>query len=221
MAARTRVAVTGNNRRWSPSWWCTRLALWLVGAEAVRVSIRHEVPECSVDALIIGGGDDISPEHYGGDLEAPVRTDPDRDALEMRWIRHALDTGLPMLGICRGAQLINVVLGGQLHQDLRELRKRTYNRPGLLPTKQVRLEYHSRMAEVCKRERLRVNSLHHQAVRSAGRGLQIVGRDLDQIVQGFEAESKEIMGVQWHPEYLFYLPSQLRLFRWLVKAAQK
>ncbi|MBP0049146.1 gamma-glutamyl-gamma-aminobutyrate hydrolase family protein [Marinobacterium sp. AK62] len=221
MAARTRVAVTGNSRRWSPSWWCTRLALWLVGAEAVRLSVRHEVPECSVDALIIGGGDDISPEHYGGDLEAPVRTDPDRDALEMRWIQHALDTGLPMLGICRGAQLINVVLGGQLHQDLRELRKRTYNRPGLLPTKQVRLEYHSRMAEVCKRERLRVNSLHHQAVRSAGRGLQVVGRDLDQIVQGFEAESKEIMGVQWHPEYLFYLPSQLRLFRWLVKAAQK
>lgn len=221
MVARTRVAVTGNGRRWSPSWWCTRLALSLVGAEAVRVSVRHQVPEHSVDALIIGGGDDISPEHYGGDLEAPVRTDPERDELEMRWIGYALESGLPMLGICRGAQLINVMLGGQLHQDLRELRKRTYNRPGLLPTKQVQLESPSRMASVCNKERLRVNSLHHQAVRSAGRGLRIVGRDLDQIVQGFESEHDDIMGVQWHPEYLWYMPSHLRLFRWLVKAAQK
>lgn len=220
MAARTRVAVTGNSRRWSPSWWCTRFALRLLGAEAIRVSVRHPVTECSVDALIIGGGDDISPEHYGGDLEAQVRTDPDRDSLEIRWIRYALESGLPMLGICRGAQLINVVLGGQLHQDVRPLRKRTYNRPGLLPTKQVRLVPHSRMAMICKREHLRVNSLHHQAVSSAGRGLRIVGHDLDQIVQAFEADTHNILGVQWHPEYLFYLPSQFRLFRWLVKAAR-
>lgn len=220
MAARTRVAVTGNSRRWSPSWWCTRLALRLLGAEAVRVSVRHQVPEGTIDALIIGGGDDISPEHYGGDLEAPVRTDPDRDDLEIRWIRHALDTGLPMLGICRGAQLINVVLGGQLHQDVRPLRKHTYNRPGLLPTKQVKLVHQSRIALICRREHLRVNSLHHQAVSSVGQGLRIVGQDLDQIVQAFESETHNILGVQWHPEYLFYLPAQLRLFRWLVQSSR-
>ncbi|MBV0932780.1 gamma-glutamyl-gamma-aminobutyrate hydrolase family protein [Marinobacterium weihaiense] len=221
MAERPRVAVTGSSRRWSPSWWCTRLALWLVGAEAVRVSVRHPVPEHSVAALVIGGGDDISPEHYDGDLSMPVRTDPERDQLEMRWISHALATGMPMLGICRGAQLINVVLGGQLHQDLRALRRLTYNRPGLLPTKQVQLAPRSHMAKVCKRERLRVNSLHHQAVRSSGRGLKVVGRDLDQIVQGFESEDEPILGVQWHPEYLWYLPSQLRLFRWLATTARQ
>ncbi|GAA0683127.1 hypothetical protein GCM10009104_05230 [Marinobacterium maritimum] len=221
MVARTRVAVTGSSRRWSPSWWCTRLALRLTGAEAVRVSVRHNVAKDTIDALVVGGGDDISPEHYGGDLEAPVRTDPERDALEIQWIRHALEAKLPMLGICRGAQLINVVLGGHLHQDLHQLRKRTYNRPGLLPTKQVQLEPQSRMARVCKREHLRVNSLHHQAVSSTGQGLRIVGRDLDNIAQGFESEKNDIMGVQWHPEYLLYLPAQLRLFRWLVTAAHR
>ncbi|QSR34809.1 hypothetical protein CFI10_07345 [Marinobacterium iners] len=221
MAAATRVAVTGNSRRWSPSWWCTRLALRLAGAEAVRVSVRHEVPETAVDALIIGGGDDISPEHYGGELSEPVRLDPERDELEMRWIHHALDTGLPMLGICRGSQLINVVLGGLLYQDIRHLRRLTYNRPGLLPTKQVRLEQGSALARICEREKLRVNSLHHQAVRVPGDGLRVVGRDLDELTQAVESTSGQpIIGVQWHPEYLFYLPSQLRLFRWLVEMAQ-
>ncbi|ULG70511.1 gamma-glutamyl-gamma-aminobutyrate hydrolase family protein [Marinobacterium sediminicola] len=178
------------------------------------------MPKSTIDALVVGGGDDISPEHYDGDLEAPVRSDPERDALEIAWIKHALEAKLPILGICRGAQLINVVLGGKLHQDLRNLRQLTYNRPGLLPTKQVQLEHHSRMAMVCKQEHLRVNSLHHQAVSSTGRSLRIVGRDLDNIAQGFESEDKAIIGVQWHPEYLLYLPSQLRLFRWLVTSAQ-
>jgi len=213
--------VTGNGRRWSPSWWCTALALRLTGAVPVRISVRHDPGEASLDGLVIGGGDDISPEHYGGDLEARVRTDPERDALEMHWIDKALAAGWPLLGICRGAQLINVVLGGTLHQDIRDLRRRTYNRPGLLPTKQVALRADSRIAEVCGRTRLRVNSLHHQAVNEPGEGLHVVGHDLDRIAQAIEdTGSRAILGVQWHPEYLFYLPAQLALFRWLQHRAR-
>ncbi|MGE4417869.1 MAG: gamma-glutamyl-gamma-aminobutyrate hydrolase family protein, partial [Marinobacterium sp.] len=115
----------------------------------------------------------------------------------------------------------NVVLGGQLYQDIRHLRRLTYNRPGLLPTKQVRLEQGSALARICEREKLRVNSLHHQAVRVPGDRLRVVGRDLDELTQAVESTSGQpIIGVQWHPEYLFYLPSQLRLFRWLVEMAQ-
>ena len=170
--------------------------------------------------MIIGGGNDISAEHYGGDIDARVKTDPERDALEIEWIRKALDDGIPLLGICRGAQLINVVLGGNLHQDIRKMRKLTYNRPGLLPTKQVRLQRDSRIAQICGRERLRVNSLHHQAIREPGSNLRVVGHDLDEIVQAVEGTPEcRIIGVQWHPEYLFYLPSQFRLFRWLLSKA--
>ncbi len=215
-----RVGVTGNARRWSPSWWCTRLALALSGARAVRISVRRPDPPDVLDALVIGGGDDISPEHYGGDITQQVRLDPARDELEIRWIRHALDKGLPLLGICRGAQLINTVLGGNLHQDIRHLRRLTYNRPGLLPTKQVKLEPDSKLARICARARLRVTSLHHQAVDRPGADWAIVGRDLDDIVQAFEStDDRSIIGVQWHPEYLLYLPSQLAIFRWLAREA--
>ena len=218
MAQRPRVGVTGNARRWTPSWWCLRLALLLAGAIPERISVRHPPSGKRLDALVISGGDDIGPEHYGGDIDARVRLDPERDALEIEWIQRALDAGIPLLGICRGAQLINVVLGGNLHQDIRQLRKLTYNRPGLLPTKQVRLEPGSRIAGICGREQLRVNSLHHQAIRKAGDGLRVVGRDLDEITQAVESDSdRPIIGVQWHPEYLLYLPAQFRLFRWLVR----
>ena len=210
--------MTGNARRWAPGWWCTRLALTLAGAVAERISVRHAPRSRHLHALVIGGGSDVSPEHYGGDLDAKVRADPERDALEIGWIERALEDDIPLLGICRGAQLINVVLGGTLHQDIRPLRKLTYNRPGLLPTKQVRVEADSMLAGVCGKTALRVNSLHHQAIRDAGAGLRVVGRDLDGITQAVEgAAGRLIIGVQWHPEYLAYLPSQYALFRWLLR----
>ncbi|QGX40710.1 gamma-glutamyl-gamma-aminobutyrate hydrolase family protein [Permianibacter aggregans] len=218
MAKRPRVGVTGNGRRWAPSWWCTALALRLVGAIPERISVVHPPSGKKLDALIIGGGNDISPEHYKGQIDEKVKLDPERDRLEIEWIKKALDENKPLLGICRGAQLINVVLGGSLHQDIREIRKFTYNRPGLLPTKQVKLEKTSKLADICGTPSVRVNSLHHQAIKDAGRGIHIVGRDLDEIVQAFEADDQRLMfGVQWHPEYLLYLPSQLSIFRWLVQ----
>ncbi|MDX1706056.1 gamma-glutamyl-gamma-aminobutyrate hydrolase family protein [Pseudidiomarina sp.] len=215
--ARPRVGVTGDGRRWSPSWWSTRIALWLVGAKAERISVRHQASGKPLQAIIIGGGSDIGPEHYGGDVEAKVKTDPERDELEMEWIQYAFDEEIPLLGICRGAQLINVVLGGNLHNDIRFLRKKTYNRPGVMPTKQVFVEPDSWLAEVCKKTKLRVNSLHHQAIKDAGKGIRVVAHDLDDITQAVERlEHPRVIGVQWHPEYLFYIPAQLRLFRWLI-----
>jgi len=221
MAERPRVGVTGNGRRWAPSWWCTWLALRLAGATPERISVRHAPSGQPLDALVIGGGNDIGPEHYGGDIDAKVKADPERDRLEIRWIELALEQGIPLLGICRGAQLINVVLGGTLFQDIRPLRKRTYNRPGLLPTKQVRLEPNSTLIRIIGKVHIRVNSLHHQAIKDPGENLQVVGRDLDDIAQAVECTvGRPVIGVQWHPEYLFYLPSQFALFRWLLQRAE-
>jgi putative glutamine amidotransferase len=183
----------------------------------VRLSVRHTADEQSLAALVIGGGDDIGPEQYGGMSDARAKLDPARDQLEIAWIREALARDMPLLGICRGAQLINVVLGGTLHQDIRELRRHTHNRPGLLPTKQVLLTPDSRLSSICARETLRVNSLHHQAIDRPGDSLQVVARDRDNICQAVECtRGRRILGVQWHPEYLFYVLSQQRLFRWLV-----
>ena len=189
------------------------MALFLAGAKAERISLRHNPEVRNLSALIIGGGDDISPENLGLDVVARSKTDPDRDRLEK-----ALQENIPLLGICRGAQLINIVMGGTLHQDIRSMRALTYNRPGLLPTKQVKLDPQSNLARICGKNKLRVNSLHSQAINQQAEGLQIVGRDLDDIVQAVQsADERPIIGVQWHPEYLFYLPAQMALFRWLLK----
>jgi putative glutamine amidotransferase len=221
MAQRPRIGVTGNGRIWAPAWWCTRLALSLAGAEPVRISVRHRAVLRSMDALVIGGGNDISPEHFGGELDAKVKADPKRDLLEIECIRWALTHDIPLRGICRGAQLINVVLGGSLHQDIRHMRVRTSNRPGLLPTKRVNLERGSMVSQVCGGEKVRVNSLHHQAVKMTGTGLVVVGRDRDGIIQAVECGAgRPIIGVQWHPEYMAYLPAQFALFRWLVRSVK-
>ena len=221
MAKRPRVGVTGNARRWAPSWWCTSFALRLIGATPERITVEHSPSGHPLDALIVGGGNDIAPEHYGGDINAKSKTDPERDALEIQWIKKALDQGIPLLGICRGAQLINSVLGGSLFQDIRDTRVHTRNRPSLLPTKHVTLDPESGIAGICKRGALWVNSLHSQAVNRPGEGLKVVGRDRDNIVQAIESTTgAPVKGVQWHPEYLFYLPSQLALFRWLVSCVK-
>ena len=212
-----RVGVTGNSRRWSPSWWCTALSLKILGAIPERISIRHTVSGKPFDAIIIGGGDDISPEHYNGDIQAKVKVDPKRDELEISWINWALNNKIPMLGICRGAQLINVVLGGTLHQDIRPIRKYTRNRPGVFPTKTVVVDQQSVLFKIMKKTNIRVNSLHHQAVNFPGKNVRVIARDLDDITQAIEYENNpNIIGVQWHPEYLFYMPSQLGIFKNLI-----
>lgn len=218
MDRKPRIGVTGNHRKWSPSWWCTRLALILAGAHPERISVKHTWSGEVFDGLIVGGGDDIDPKRYGGEVSERGEFDPERDQLEIHWIEWALQKQIPILGICRGAQLINVVLGGNLYADISSLRKRTYNRPGLLPTKQVFVDHQSHLHTLLGRSKLRVNSLHHQAVNQVGQQLRVAGRDLDYFIQAFESvDQQAIYGVQWHPEYLFYLPTQFKLFRWLVR----
>ncbi|MFC6670075.1 gamma-glutamyl-gamma-aminobutyrate hydrolase family protein [Marinobacterium aestuariivivens] len=171
--------------------------------------------------MIIGGGDDIDPGLYGHDNgKAPI--DPDRDRFEIEMIEHALQTQLPMLGICRGAQLINVVLGGSLHGDIRGMRLQTSNFRTPLPRKTALAAQRARLARILGSERWRINSLHHQAIDRLGDGLIVAARDLDRFVQAVECErGREIIGVQWHPEYLAYLPTQRRLFRHLIDCAKQ
>nr|WP_051246026.1 gamma-glutamyl-gamma-aminobutyrate hydrolase family protein [Thioalkalivibrio sp. ALE19] len=146
--------------------------------------------------------------------------DPERDRLEKSLIHHALDEHLPILGICRGMQLINVVRGGSLHRDLAAFHAETPNARSLLPVKQVRLDPHSRLSAILGDAPLRVNALHDQAVDRLGHDLNVVGREPSRVVQAIEAGGRDFcIGVQWHPEYLPQKARHQRLFRALVAAA--
>lgn len=225
MAQRPLIGVTGNSRRLSPSWWCTRIAVWLAGGRARRISVRHHPQEDlhELDGLIVGGGDDIDPALYGSEELATEEYDRDRDELESRYLRRAWESRVPVLGICRGAQLLNVIRQGNLLSDIRHMRKITSNRRRVTPCKTARVTSGSLLHRVIDREDLRINSLHHQAIDRAGDDLAVCARDDDQIVQAVCSALPEqpAIGVQWHPEYLFYRPRHFSLFRWLVQQAKQ
>ncbi|WP_353254369.1 gamma-glutamyl-gamma-aminobutyrate hydrolase family protein [Salinisphaera sp. PC39] len=213
------VGITGPAGVWSPGWWCAAHAIRRAGGRPVRLTATRPTPPAPLDAVIIGGGDDISPALYQAPQNPARRLDPARDAFELRVLDAALARGLPILGICRGAQLLNVVHGGTLHADIRTRRRHPPYRATLRARRPVAIRRGSRLAAILGTRRIRVNSLHRQAVRGLGRGLRAVARDRDNIVQAIEAtDGGPVMGVQWHPEYLLLRHEQTRLFAALVTA---
>ena len=200
----------------------TRLCLTACGARAVYLTPETGNYHRLLNAVIIGGGDDIDPGLYGHNDEGLAPIDPRRDAFEVDIIEHALQTDLPIFGICRGMQLMNVVLGGNLFGDIRAMRVRTSNRRNFLPGKRARLLRGSEINFTMGGPEILINSLHHQAIDRLGEDLQVVARDDDDIVQAVESRNRRLLlGVQWHPEYLPYLPYQIRLFKRIVREAHK
>lgn len=209
------IAVTGPRKRFKFGWWATKPALFFRGLGSVYLSPGGRDYRGHVDGIIIGGGDDIEPEHYGETGDAGAHYDPERDRLEMEMAERAIDAKIPIMGICRGAQLLNVVLGGTLHTDLRPMRKSTPNRNTAFPVKWVDLNDGSALREITNQQRLKVNSLHSQAVDQVGRGLKATAFDADGFIQATEGVGFDsfVLGVQWHPEYLPYSRHQRSLFR--------
>lgn len=212
------IVVTGSKKRFPLGWWATRFCLTLSGVRCHHVTEFSELPAEHVHGIVIGGGDDIDPKHYGDDGDAKGDYDGHRDALEMEVVRQGLISQIPIMGICRGAQLINVVLGGSLYSDIRPLRKRTRNRSTLFANKQAHLSRSSQLFIELKNTPLMVNQLHHQAIKRVAEPLKVSSKDNDQFIQSVERhEPSFILGVQWHPEYLPYLKQQRKIFAYFAQ----
>ncbi|XSG84550.1 MAG: gamma-glutamyl-gamma-aminobutyrate hydrolase family protein [Methylohalobius sp. ZOD2] len=218
------IAVTGPRRRGVAPRILVHLAVWLAGGRAVQLSPahNHEAFQLDYQGVVITGGHDVDPVLYAQESEVEPRYDKERDEFESRIIDDALARRLPLLGICRGAQLLNVRLGGTLYQELKSLRKNTSNRWTILPLKTLLVENTSRLHELLDTRRTRINSLHNQGIDRLGRGLRVSGWDLDGIIQAVEDSRRDfLIGVQWHPEFLLFSSRQRKLFSALVAAAQK
>jgi len=221
MSERPLIAVTTSARSGWRIFPLVAFNLWLAGGKGLRWVAGRPADLDAVDGLIIGGGDDISPDLYGMQLVASARLDPARDAMERRLVEAAMARGLPVMGICRGAQMINVALGGTLHQDAYGTYTASKRLWTILPRKDVQVCAETRLAAIAGTEPMRVNALHSQAVDRLGRDLEVAARDRGGMIQAIERNCTPFaLGVQWHPEHLFYARRQRALFAALVAAAR-
>jgi putative glutamine amidotransferase len=222
MSRRPRIVVTSSRRGGFGMWSFTRALVWAAGGVAVRVAPgRAGRLERPVDGMVLGGGVDVDPSRYGELLPHEGRVDPPRDQLEWRLLQRAFARDTPLLGICRGAQLLNVFCGGTLHQDLAVTVPGHSPRRHLRPCKPVSVQRGSRLHAAVGRSAIEVNSIHRQGVAKLGEGLEVTARDHLGIVQGLEAPRGPLrLGVQWHPELLPFGAAHRGLFRALVAAAR-
>jgi len=171
----------------------------------------------SFDGLIITGGTDLDPAHYGAARD-PRTLEPDheRDAVEMAVARACVAANHPLLAICRGAQVLNVALGGSLHQHLDgHMERDRYN----LDVHEVRLQHGSRLAGIVGAEQIGTNSLHHQCIDRLGEGVRATAFATDGTVEAIEVDAApNVVGVQWHPELLRHRAEHLALFSALLPA---
>ena len=216
------IGVTGPAHGIPWAWWATRFQLRRNDVSPRRLHANTPRPDETFAGFVIGGGNDVDPAIYGGDMSAGRSVDAVRDEYELAVLAFARRHAIPVLGICRGAQLINVHAGGSLVGDLGQHRVHTSNRGTLLPRKIVSVDPESRLADWLGRDRTRVNSLHHQAVERVGRGLVVTATDRDDIVQGIESRGDWLrVGVQWHPEYMPQRADQRRLVSAFVTACRE
>ncbi|MBZ0303124.1 MAG: gamma-glutamyl-gamma-aminobutyrate hydrolase family protein [Anaerolineae bacterium] len=182
-----------------------------------------------VDGILVPGGGDINPAQYGEAAHPKTAGIDDlRDAAEAQVIRWAVEDDRPVLGICRGNQMVNVALGGTLIQDVPSetdtpIRHnyRASETPLDFRAHAITVKPHSRLAQILQTQELDVNSLHHQAVDLVAPGLEVAARGPDQLVEALEMPGKRfVLSVQWHPENLTDDPTMLALFQAFVAAAE-
>jgi putative glutamine amidotransferase len=177
-----------------------------------------------LDGLLLTGGGDVSPSCYH---EEPVPeiygVNIDRDQWELALVTAARSERLPILGVCRGAQILNVAAGGTLIQHLPDVSAEPHGLRGPREREEVHpvgIEPGSLLATVVEGARLGVNSLHHQALALVGDGLRAVAWGPDGVIEAVEsAEGEPVLAVQWHPELMIDHPRHQRLFDWLAQTS--
>jgi putative glutamine amidotransferase len=199
-AQRPKIGITTSPKKGSQYYKTYIRAVEAAGAEAVELPPgTRALP--GVDGLLLPGGWDVDPALYGEQPDAKVGDiDHELDETELDMFRQARQREIPVLGICRGQQVINVAMGGSLVQHLEDHDVRALGRSHLAHS--IKVEAESELGRAVGGGGIRVNSLHHQAVRTLAPGLRPTARGEDGTVEGLESDDGLIVAVQCHPEEL-------------------
>jgi len=181
-----------------------------------------------LDGILFSGGGDIALEHFSGDPHPRIDdVEPERDSVELKLLNAAASDGKPMLGICRGCQVMNVALGGTLYTHIPDQLPNALDHayPGnkrMVLVHEVKLEEGTHIAEVMREPIVKVNSLHHQGLKDIAPSLRVTGRAPDGLVEAVELPDHPFaIAVQWHPEWLTDQQVTRNLFKKFVEAAGK
>jgi putative glutamine amidotransferase len=216
---RPRIGVTVHPRRGLEYYGTYRRAVTAAGAEPIDLMPGTKtLPE--LDGLLLPGGWDVDPSFYGEQRDEKVGdTDPELDETELTLFRQARERQIPVLGICRGQQVINVAMGGSLVQHLEDHDARALGRSHLAHT--IEVDPASELGKAAGEDEIHVNSLHHQAIKRLADGLQESAHGEDGTVEGVESNDGLIVAVQCHPEELTGdLPWARKLFERFVARAR-
>ena len=204
-------------------------AIWRSGGQARRIYPGPPVSMESLQGLVLGGGGNVHPQFYGQTVNDPPRRNPKtfalnpgatgaqmralkpgdegwynlaRDEMELEMLHQACARDMPILGICRGIQLLNVYHGGTLHQDVSQVFGKEAQKSTILPMRPLAIKAGSGLEALLESNRAQVNSFHSQAVAIPGPGVVVSAADRWGMVQGIEVPAMRFaMGTQWHPEY--------------------
>lgn len=196
---------------------------------ADELSLESELIQ-KLDGILLSGGPDIDPVYFGEETYTfNGNISPERDKQELALAKLAFEAGKPILGICRGIQVLNAAMGGTIYQDIssqvkgNNLLKHVQEAPRWYPSHNIKISRDSRIFDCFGTEKVRVNSFHHQAVKDVANGYKVTACCSDGIIEAIEYIGDQFsVGVQWHPETMWEKDIKyLEVFKAFVEACSK
>lgn len=202
------------------------LMIWLSGGKPYILTAGKPISEKKIDGLLLGGGTDVFPGLFMKEPRKNYKYDRPRDEMEIKWLHLADQEKIPVLAICRGAQLMNVVRKGSLHMDITQAYDDAVYPNHLLGylffRKKIKVQKGTLLYRIFEKEVAFVNSLHKQSIADIGNDLKVTAREDNGIVQAIEREHHPFyLGVQFHPELLIYKRAFRRFFKFFLRAAKE
>jgi len=223
MAQRANVIVTGSAKGSKSAWIATQALLGLYGVNAKFFHPEQWNKNQKMDGLLITGGIDIDPQTFHTPNHHSIhKTDQLRDAMELYLLQRAYSENIPIMGICRGMQLINLFMGGTIHPHIPDIHLEFTHPNSLFPSNKLTIIPKTRLHKTLRTNTLKVNALHHQTLNKLGKGLTIAAKDKNALIQAVESSNEHfVLGVQWHPEFMPYHWSTHRIFKTFALEAKK